>query len=168
MSASHRVLLVASLWAAAHPTAAAEPATDAFGDPLPAGTVARLGTVRLRSWENAPVGLAFSPDGKTLTVLGPGNISRWEVPGGKALSSFRTGWPATFAPDGKTLISNEDVNRVSLWDAATGKRLRDFKINVEGAQAVSADGQMLASAGYPTEPNGAAVMVGPHRFRVPA
>jgi RNA polymerase sigma factor (sigma-70 family) len=69
----------------------------------------------------------------------------------------------TFAPEGKTLISGGDcygdnwpkvrsVNTIALWDAASGKRLREFRVGDdqekphEGAASValSADGKTLA------------------------
>src|SRR5262245_44988243 len=123
MRTTNRLLLVTGLWIATRPATAVGPGIDVFGDPLPAGAVARLGTVRLLSTDSPPHALAFSPNGKTLTVLDPVTVSRWEFPGGKALPPIRVGWPATFASDGKTLASVEDLSRIALRDAATGKRL---------------------------------------------
>src|SRR5262249_39280480 len=58
---------------------------DYYGDPLPPGAVARLGTVRLRHLN--VYGLEFSRDGKRLISLsaGDGTIRIWDVASGKLI-----------------------------------------------------------------------------------
>src|SRR5215831_11722185 len=92
-----------------------EPRVDRYGDPLPAGAIARLGTVRWRHGDGA---------------------------------SF-----VAFLPGGKEVLSVGRDEFVRIWDAATGKEVRRFRIPTDqpgravpagpGA-ALSGDGQFLA------------------------
>src|SRR5207248_7188585 len=67
----------------------APPRLDRYGDPLPPGAVARLGTVRLVG-DDGGEAVAFSPDGK---LLASGSFSRpihlWDVATGKEIRQFR-------------------------------------------------------------------------------
>jgi RNA polymerase sigma factor (sigma-70 family) len=135
---------------------ARQPGTDALGDPLPAGAVARLGTARLRHG-SALKGVAFLPGGQRLASTGLDNVLRlWEFPSGKLLQALRP--PGGFAqafclaasPDGKTVAVAGNDRAITLWDTATGK-LRDQLKGHEGpvsALAFSPDGAKLASGGW--------------------
>lgn len=62
---------------------------DLYGDPLPAGALARLGTVRYRhsGWYKR---LAFLPDNETVVVGTKDNTARlWHVPTGKMVREFQ-------------------------------------------------------------------------------
>src|SRR5262245_53208383 len=65
------------------------PGTDTHGDPLPAGAISRLGSLR---WYHSDLltAVAFSPDGKALaTAAGTGSTIRlWEIPSGKPLQTL--------------------------------------------------------------------------------
>jgi RNA polymerase sigma factor (sigma-70 family) len=62
----------------------AEPATDLLGDPLPAGAVARLGSVRLYG-SGQPIGAAFSPDGSKIASRNLFSLEVWDADTGRAL-----------------------------------------------------------------------------------
>ena len=70
-------LLIAVLLGADEPAAG----QDLFGDPLPAGAVARLGTVRFRLGTSVTA-MSYSPDGKHLAAAGPnGRVRIWDLQG---------------------------------------------------------------------------------------
>jgi WD40 repeat protein len=84
-----------------------EPArVDCFGDPLPPGAVARLGTARLRGHC-----MALSADGKLVATAGSDCIHLWDTTTGKRVRRLRV--PAamhgedalTFSPDSRKLAS---------------------------------------------------------------
>jgi WD40 repeat protein len=140
------------------PPAEKKPAhLDRSGDPLPAGALARLGTLRLRR-PCAIHAVAFSPDGKILASgdgLGGETVSLWEVKSGKELRPLGNGrrnGVFCFAPDGKTLASGDIGNSPTLWEVATGKEIRRFRKGADqdehlstGSLAFSPDGKVLAA-----------------------
>src|SRR5262245_39627114 len=61
-----------------------KPRLDLYGEPLPPGALARLGTIRFRS-EGENFLLRFAPDGKTLTSVGTDALHVWDVGTGKEI-----------------------------------------------------------------------------------
>lgn len=126
--------------------------TDALGDPLPPGAIARLGTSRLRGCQG-PV--MFSPDGKyIITAGGNGGAEAifWDIGSGgrrvKALKANGTILQLAFSPDGKQLAAAVNGgNFCPAWDVATGKQRFTF---TGQSVAFSADGKKLISTyGHP-------------------
>src|ERR1700720_2858360 len=64
---------------------------DLYGDPLPPGAIARMGTVQLRQAAYGPVPLAFTPDGNTLLSASQGDhvLRSWDVGTGKQKTARR-------------------------------------------------------------------------------
>jgi RNA polymerase sigma factor (sigma-70 family) len=134
---------------------AGRPAVDRHGDPLPAGAVTRLGTLRFRTAHTVSR-LAFAADGNTLLGAGWDNIARvWDRSTGKERRKvvFREDWRNSFAvsPDGKLLATGgrDKDRKLRLWDAGTGKLLFESAAQ-EGRIEVlefSPDGKTLAAAG---------------------
>src|SRR5205809_6509729 len=99
---------------------------DRYGDPLPPGAVARLGTTRLRHASAVQV-VTFSGDGRVLASASHGVICLWEVATGKRLHRLTCDQGAiqslAFSPDGQILASGHDQT-IRLRQVATGRELR--------------------------------------------
>jgi RNA polymerase sigma factor (sigma-70 family) len=146
------------------PAEAPQARTDRYGDPLPEGALARLGTTRLRHVSFHPTqvrAFAYFPDGKTLASGGTDDIIRlWDVATGKTVGRIATNDLAIFSiaisPDGKTILAGgrDDAMKpgrqdyLCLWDAATGTKIRRFEGHRDGIiwrAAFAPDGKIVAS-----------------------
>jgi RNA polymerase sigma factor (sigma-70 family) len=146
-------------------TAATEPAApagakeesgrDRHGDPLPAGAVLRLGTVRYRI-PGETQALAFAPDGKTLAICA-GHLFLMDPATGKRVGHRIEGFswardkPIAFSPDGKRLAGLGRVRDgqklkgvVRLWELADGSKPKDYDAEHAAWAGWSANNEPLA------------------------
>ena len=153
MTAPRLALLALALAAGASLSAQQK---DNFGDPLPEGARARVGTTRMHrhgggiEWQGA----ALTPDGKFLLApVTGGAVEKIDVATGRTAGTIgekvagRSGREFLYlSADGKVGAGAHD-GRITAWDARTGKVLT--KIEREGYTAytpvaLSADGSTLA------------------------
>ena len=127
------------------------PKTDRFGDPLPDGAIARLGTTRLRQGEGVR-NLNFSADGKTLLSADSRGVNVWDAATGRPLRRFgdpqgRQYTSIAVSQDCRTvaLMRHDGVEgQIEIWDAAAGTLLRQFFAGRFPELALSPDGKTLA------------------------
>ena len=135
---------------------------DQYGDPLPVGALARMGTVRLRHVENHAA-LALSPDGKILASGGERAIRLWELTSGKLLrvvpnpsrpnESGDPNWAADavevkalgYFSDGRLWSFASNEKRALLYEPESGKIIHQLKQNLNELKAVSSDGNLVAT-----------------------
>ena len=120
--------------------------TDLYGDPLPEGAMARLGTIRFRH-DIRPRMVAFAAGGKVLVSVGMGGygVILWDALSGRPLHRLSVpavAFSVSVAPDGKTLVTDNLV----FIDIATGKEKRRL---LQGGQNLaevvwSPDGKTVA------------------------
>src|SRR5262245_59265570 len=136
---------------AQQPPAPQSARTDIYGDPLPQGAVARLGTIRFRHGKGIAA-LALSPDGKSITSAGgDGSIVVHDAATGaklRSISGETTYVSAALTPDGRTLATVVEGRRVSVRKTATGKRIAAFEVEkAVHTLAISSDGRTLVGSG---------------------
>ncbi|HEY7424825.1 MAG TPA: PQQ-binding-like beta-propeller repeat protein [Gemmataceae bacterium] len=126
----------------------AAPGVDRFGDPLPDGATARLGTIRQRV---AASQIAVSADGRTLFTVAVGRaISRWDAATGRQRDHrLLPGKPTSqfwLSPDGRLLAVAEDKS-VAVFDTETGACKRRLAVAAQRV-AFHPDGKTAATAEY--------------------
>src|SRR5262249_51417242 len=115
MSAPRGLALLAAVLLLPHPAFAEPkadaktPRTDRYGDPLPEGAIARIGTVRFRHGDDIE-SLVFSPKGDVLASgTGRRSVRLWDSRTGKLLWEIQyfggREWPERiiFSPNGENL-----------------------------------------------------------------
>ena len=153
MTARGRWLAAACLLLAPAAAVGAGPARmDRFGDPLPDGAAARMGTVRMRHGGEVWFVASLS-DGKTLLSIGKDDVVRWwEAASGKEVARWAAGSSilgcASLSADRRVLAARVGDD-VQVWDASSAVPLRklphpDAKLL---GTACSPDGKVVATCG---------------------
>ncbi len=129
---------------------------DLYGNPLPIGAIARMGSGRSRHGAAAKViSLSFSPDAAMLASQGVDDTIRlWEIASGRPLQLIRKGtsdslfdgYQVVFTHDGRLLVSGGDDHTIRLWESNTGREVLRISLGPlrAPALAVSPDDRTLA------------------------
>jgi WD40 repeat protein len=142
------------------PPAGQRAAVDGYGDPLPAGALARLGTsgFRLPGWFRV-TSCQLSPDGRLLAVTNGEQIAFLDALTGRKVSVLHEGsnlYPdLAFTRDG-TLLAGADRQNIYVWHVASGKERRRLAVPTDPLEqpterlllsslSFSGDGKTLAA-----------------------
>jgi WD40 repeat protein len=126
------------------------PATaDLYGDPLPPGVTARLGTIRFRPGPWAKT-TAILPDGKTLiTTFNHDSVCFWDLASGKPTRVFHVGGgdpKFALAPDAKTLAVG-GFDGIDVYGVTDGKHIRHLNAGRINSLTFTPDGIHVISGG---------------------
>src|SRR5262245_22845098 len=139
---------------------------DLYGDPLPAGALARMGTVRFRHGGDLYF-VACLPKGQLLTAGNDRTARLWDLASGKEtrrftlppppavaddFGGFRGGstlartTPLAVSPNGTTLTAADGKEVIRFWDLTSGKELEPIKgmKNAAAALALAPDDKTVA------------------------
>ena len=112
--------------------------TDLYGDTLPPGAVARLGT--LRDCIVGPSGdIVLSPDGKSITATTGGwwslPLRLWDVETGRVILDLKELEPrnayshvhrTAFSPDGELIAAGDGAGTVRIGRTDTGRKVLEI------------------------------------------
>ena len=106
---------------------------SAMEEPLPAGAVARLGTLRFRHADSI-THIGIGPDGSSIISAAGDTVYVWDLATGKERRRFQHKHSVNQTPvtsfacsrDGKLLASGCQDGTIHFWDAATGQGHRLF------------------------------------------
>ena len=134
---------------------------DFYGDVLPSGAVARMGTPRF--WIGPMITtIAFSPDGKTLTAASDSStpsVPIWDAKNGQVIRALA---PPSFlqpeegevrdvavAPVGSLMATLNGDDTARVWERATGRLIREFHLLGDAPICIflGSDGATLFSIG---------------------
>ncbi|WP_433173836.1 WD40 repeat domain-containing serine/threonine protein kinase [Actinoallomurus sp. CA-150999] len=172
---SRRALIIGGLAATATTAVAGtsvllygrEHSASRSGRPTAGNTATGSNGVALTGPQAPITAVAFDPTGRTLLAMSASSadnsVWRWNLATRRGaavhLSTPRSGLgqPTVFSPD-RTLLAKADLNKIMLWDVATGRVARTFTVTAQRlngeptdgyvfSAAISPDGRTLAAAG---------------------
>ncbi len=133
------------------PTRDQQAPTDLYGDPLPSGAIARLGTVRFRHGGYL-TDVLVSTDGRTLISAGDRSVEIWDAQTGRRQRRFASSrffvTDITLSPDGKLLAASYDtVEKMRFWNLVSGVEVHPFGDAAPQTvrAAFSPNGELLAT-----------------------